>query len=52
MSLLLKTLQTFRPETLLTKDLPKKQKAQVFYCEYCKTFNTTYFEKHLQTTAF
>ena len=26
MSLLLKTLQTFRPETLLNKDLPKNKK--------------------------
>ena len=24
---------------------------QVFSCKYCKTFNTTYFEKHLQTAA-
>ena len=25
---------------------------QVFSCEYCKMFKNTYFEKHLQMTAF
>ena len=23
----------------------------MFFCEYCETFKTTYFGKHLQTTA-
>ena len=30
----------------------KKPPTQVFSCEYCKMFKTTYFEKHLQTAAF
>ena len=25
--------------------------AKVFFCENCKTFNNTYFEKHLRTAA-
>ena len=33
---------------------PKEKQAppQVFCCEYCNIFKNTYFEKHLQMTAF
>ena len=30
----------------------KKTPKQVLSCEYCRIFNTTSFEKHLQTVAF
>ena len=30
----------------------KETPTQVCSCEYCKIFNTTYFEKHLQTATF
>ena len=30
----------------------KETQTQVVSCEYCKIFNTIYFEKHLQTAAF
>ena len=42
-----KKLQTFMPATLLKRD-----PTQVFPCEYCKIFNTTFFEKHMQMAAF
>ena len=35
-----------RPVTLL-----KETPTQVFSCEYCKIFNSTYFEEHLRTAA-
>ena len=38
-------LQTFRPAALLKRD----PSTGFFSCKYCKIFNTTYFEKHLQT---
>ena len=46
-SLFLIKLQVFRPATLL-----KETPTQVFFCEYCEIFKSTYFEKHLRTTAF
>ena len=39
------TLQPSRPATLPETPI------QVFSCEYCKIFNSTYFEENLRTTA-
>ena len=35
------------PEILLKKTL-----AQVFYCEFCKSFKNNFFTEHLRSTAF
>ena len=45
-SLFLKKLLDWRPKILL-----KETPTQVLFCEYCKIFKNTYFEKHLRTTA-
>ena len=39
-------LQAYRPITLL-----KGTPTQVFFCEYCGIFKTTYFEEHLWTAV-
>ena len=45
-SLLLIKLQAFRPATLLKTILK-----QVFSCEMCKIFKSTYFEEYPRTTV-
>ena len=35
----------------MTATLLKKTSTQVFSCEYCEIFKSTYFEKHLRTAA-
>ena len=32
--------------------IKKRPQHRCFFCEYCSIFNTTYFEKYLQTAAF
>ena len=35
-----------------TEILLKKTLAQVFYCEFCKSFKNNFFTEHLRSTAF
>ena len=43
-------LKSWRPLDLQLYE--KETLTQVFFCKYCRVFNTTYFEKHLKTAAF
>ena len=40
-----------RPATEVCNFIKKETLGQVFSCEFCKTFNNTFFTEHLRTTA-